>query len=284
MKKIAFASLVMPLAFGLLSSVGNASTVTSCTDNSGQANGTSTAACGPESEAWITGFYYSNGGGSYGFSRSSSSVASASDGLLQIQGNAQAASITTGAVQSTTFAPYYSVTGSVSALATFSDTFTVQTAMPTSGEVIFTDLVTASMLSSGAGTYGVEPGSANGMIFDSVYGPQSVANGAELFTFAIPFVSSKTSNITVALLANYDCVTNAQNSSCSDSFVGASVITGYTVETSAGAPLAGTVTFGSGTNYDDLTGATPTPEPSSFLLFGSGLVGLGGMIRRKLKA
>ena len=27
-----------------------------------------------------------------------------------------------------------------------------------------------------------------------------------------------------------------------------------------------------------------TPEPSSFLLFGSGLVGLGGMIRRKLKA
>jgi PEP-CTERM motif len=49
----------------------------------------------------------------------------------------------------------------------------------------------------------------------------------------------------------------------------------------------------SGTNYDDcgsggdsftLTGSTPgtTPEPSSILLFGSGILGLAGVLRRKL--
>jgi hypothetical protein len=44
--------------------------------------------------------------------------------------------------------------------------------------------------------------------------------------------------------------------------------------------------LGPGSNSDtfSITGSAATPEPSSFLLLGSGLAGFAGMIRRKIKA
>jgi len=123
------------------------------------------------------------------------------------------------------------------------------------------------------------------------FSPSGTVSGLSL-----PVHPSGTWTFATGSLSNSGCGANSGAFVCASSSTGGvTIVQGGTYTWTWNYTLAGSI-FGAdqvhiGANYDphnglivSQTGATPIPEPGTLALFGSGLLGIAGIIRRRLSA
>ena len=213
LRLVLYSTLVLMFPFA-----SHASTIASCETfgNVDISTGANSAACVPANEKFNVGF------------RSENAAARVAYGIMGVEGGLQ---ISDGVIDGSS-----GIASGFTSQAMFSDTYTVNTSTPTSGFLVFKDLVDGSSLFAGSGTYGT--GAQDGNFTDTYFivsGPIStdttLGNGSQLLTVFLPFVSSETTSFSFALQTNGGCGIG-WNSSCqaSTDYFNTSIVTGYSVE------------------------------------------------------
>ncbi len=253
--------------------------------SSSNPTGPSAALCSPPDQV-VT--------GPGGWVRSETSQARAGYGVLGVEGR--------GTIVGNEFGT------STTATATFGDELFFTSATAFTGFLEVSDVINGVVLITGTGSYDVatnnpaenaayfllETGDSDG---DGSSGNQRVTASPFQVSLTIPISSNPLpvngvytayAGIQADLTTATFCQLTGPGSKCSvlSDFFDTSRITGVTVLGSNGQPLDVTITSASGTNYNDIPGDTPSPsavpEPSNIALFGSGLVGMLGMVRRRV--
>jgi hypothetical protein len=184
-------------------------------------------------------------------------------------------------------------------VASFQDPFTITSSAPFTGFLVISDTLYGFGTITGSGSFTTDPSNPAENAAYLLVG----SSGNQRDTGPSPFVVTSTSAISATVdyngryvtggtlvadltTASFCQLTGPGDCNVDMDFYDTSIITGMSLVDANGIPLDATITFASGTDYNDIPNpdatTPPVPEPSTLAFVSSGLVGMVGFVRRQL--